>query len=369
MLSLFKRKPSLHIARRLLALAASHGVQEREIPRLFPGISYAALDTPQSVAKALTPAVVDSAAEMFGVRREYLEGLDEFLYFPFGSGRVPATESTREIVKVIVRSGFAWLDAPSTLRGPLAVLTADLVPDRHAGRMQRLVPVIVEPSGTELDGPVYRCRIFGGYFDWSDADQRIGLKALAWLVWNRLNKVVPLYQISEHELVGVLNWMAVPSAALLRPIITNPSLEDYVVPAGGLVSKESDELPKVEAFLESSGLLAQWDAAFTEKRRTAEAGEPGDEAVRPQELKAGAPAKPLGEKRAASEAIKSELKAVARGIWASEPMAKIVDVVGRIKAMPHLKGSALSESAIHKAIRSVAPPGASKPGRRPNKPA
>lgn len=367
MLSLFKRKPSQLVARRLVALAVAHGLREQEIPRLFAGIGYAQLDDLQSLARAITPAVVDSAAELFGVRREFVEGLDELVYLPLGSGRASAKESTQVLVDATARAVAATRHPSSLDRGPLAVLTADSAPDRLSGRRQRVVPVIIEPSGAEVDGPVYRCRVFGGYFDWNDSEQRIGLKALAWLVWRRLRKVVPLYQVSERDLVGVLNWIAVPSAVFTRSLVTDPSLEDYIeAPRSSAVARESDELPEVLAFLESSGLVARWDAAFAQESPAADASASAAETLL-QSPEAPAPARPPGGKREASEATKEALRVAARVIWTAEPEATKQSVVERLKAMPHLKGSAWSDSAIRKAISSVAPPGSDKPGRRPKK--
>lgn len=365
MFSWLKRKHEPLIGRRLIAVAVAHGLQPQEIPRLFPAIGYGDVGDPHQLVNAITPAVIDSAAALFGVRREFLEGLDDMAYFPFGSGRIPARESMSLVVDAVALAVSAWSELPPLARGPLAVLTDDATPDRLSGRVQRLVPIIIEPSGNELDGPVYRCQVFGGYMDWRNDDQRLGLKAVAWLVWHRLRKIVPIYRVSESELDDVMSGMAVPSVVFRRSILTNPSLEDFVMtPTSSGVAKETEELPEILAFLESSGLAARWDAAFAPKPpETDAAAGPAD--IDPEPNETPPPAKPRGGKREASEEIKNGWRAVARGIWASQPTATIAAVVRRLKAMPDLKGNAMSESAIHRAISSVAPEGASKPGRRP----
>ena len=271
------------------------------------------------------------------------------------------------VVDAVALAVSAWSEPSPLLRGPLAILTDDATPDRLSGRVQRLVPIIIEPSGTELDGPVYRCQVFGGYMDWRNDDQRLGLKAVAWLVWHRLRKIVPIYQVSASELDDVMSGMAVPSVVFQRSILTNPSLEDYVMtPASNGVAKESEELADILAFLESSGLPARWDAAFAPKPpETDAAAGPAD--IDPGPNETPPPAKPRGGKREASDEIKNDLRAAACGIWATQPTATIAAVVRQLKSIPNLKGSAMSESAIHKTISSVAPAGASKPGRRPKK--
>lgn len=367
MYSLFKRKPEPLVARRLLEVAVAHGLQPQGIPRLFPAIGYAHVDDPHQLIHAITPAVIDSAAALFGVRREFLEGLDDMAYFPFGSGRVPARESMSLVVDAVALAVSAWSELPPLARGPLAVLTDGATPDRLSGRVQRLVPITIEPSGTELDGPVYRCQVFGGYMDWRNDDQRLGLKAVAWLVWHRLRKIVPIYRVSESELDDIMSGMAVPSVVFQRSILTNPSLEDYVMtPTSSGVAKETEELPEILAFLESSGLAAHWDAAFAPKPPETDAAA-GSADTDPEPNETPPPAKPRGGKREASDEVKNDLRAAACGIWAAQPTATIIAVVRQLKSIPNLKGSALSESAIHKAISSVAPAGASKPGRRPKK--
>lgn len=366
MFSVFKRKPSQVVARRLVELTDAHGVRRQEIPRLFPSVGYAHLDDPQLLLAAITPAVVDSAAELFGVRREFLEGLDKLAYLPIGSGRAPAAESTRILVNALAHAVESHQEGGGWMRGPLAVLATSAALDRRSPHQQWLVPVIVEPSGAELEGPLYRCRIFGGYFDWADADQRIGLKALAWLVWHRLGKVVPLYPVTESYLVDTLSGETVPSVALLRSVITNPSLEDFIEEAGNsAVAKEVDELPEVLAFLESSGLRAHWDAVsinVTPATPVATTTDPGGEIDGPSAAKASTA---RNGKRGAAEATKGELRAAAQVIWAQDSSATIASVIRQLKTMSHLRGAARSDSAIHKAISSVAPVGASRPGRRP----
>lgn len=365
MFSLFKRKPEPLIARRLIEVAIAHGLQPQEIPRLFPAIGYGHIDDLHQLVHAITPAVIDSAAALFGVRREFLEGRDDMAYFPFGTGRAAASESMSLVVAAVALAVSAWSEPSPLLRGPLAILTDDENPDRLSGRKQRLVPIVIEPSGTELDSPVYRCQVFGGYMDWRNDDQRLGLKAVAWLIWHRLRKIVPIYRVSESELDDVMSGMSVPSVVFQRSILTNPSLEDYVMkPTSNSVARESEEIPDILAFIESGGLAARWDAAFAPKPPGTDAGaRPAD--IDPKSSETPPSAKPRGGKRDASDEIKNGWRAVARGIWASQPTATIAAVVRQLKSMPDLKGSAMSESAIHKAISSVAPEGANKPGRRP----
>ena len=56
----------------------------------------------------------------------------------------------------------------------------------------------------------------------------------------------------------------------------------------------------------------------------------------------------------------------AQTIWSQDKSLSIADVIRKIKAMPELKASYLTESAIRKHIKHLSPiPG--KPGRKPTK--
>jgi len=181
-------------ADRLLYLIGAHGIDRHQVPRLFPAIGYAQVQDRKVLLQGITPSVVDSAAQMFGVRSQWLEGLDDLVYEPAGSRHAPAAEIVRLLAAL---AASAFTRAPDVFRVPLCALTTQKKLDRTSGATQQLLPLLIEPTGVDLEGPVLRCRVFSCDFDWRDREQRLALKALVLLVWQRCDRVVPLYEVTE----------------------------------------------------------------------------------------------------------------------------------------------------------------------------
>jgi len=186
--------------------------------------------------------------------------------------------------------------------------------------------------------------------------------------------VLPLYEVKESDLIDIASGLAIPSMVFSRTVITSPSLEDFVETGeGSCVAKETDELPDVLAYLESSGLEAHWHAAFAALRKDV-ALDPGPatdpcDTPQPPSAPQPAPTERPG-KRQAQAANWVAILAAAQAVWAESPAVPYREMIGRLKSMPHLRAAGLSDSAIHKRLREIAPPEVrGKPGRKPKKPA
>ncbi len=154
---------------------------------------------------------------------------------------------------------------------------------------------------------------------------------------------------------------------LRKGVITNPSLEDFVLTAEqSKVAKETDELPAVFSYLEAEGLD---DSVFEtavqiSSNGTVEETVPKNlpDVVPPTEKVSSSG------KRQAQHDQWTVIVSAAQTIWAQEPTVTYTSIIQRLQRMPHLKASALGESAIRKHIRAVAPTEVrGKPGRKPKK--
>jgi hypothetical protein len=353
------------LARRFLHLFDAHNVDHSQIPRLIPGIAYGDLAPYRRLIDALTPAVVDATAQLFGVRRQWLECLDDLVLHPYWDHGDPKQVLTR-LAGVVA----ATLDAGNGLgRFPLRVLTTSMTLAPESSERQWLLPVIVEPVSDSEDCPAYRCQVSGDYYDWTDSQSRIELKAITWLAWHRLRITVPLFQVSHDEFDSIRGGMAVPTIILRSGLITEPSLEDFIqTPEESRVAKEADELPAVLGYLDAEGLRD-----FTVEILPPTAVMPS-EAVALQNSPAAVPEHEEPQRRSAPgkrEAQRTQWAAIvgaAQAIWSQDQSIDFADMIRRLKSMPHLKANALSDSAIHKHIRAAAPPEVrGKPGRKPFK--
>ena len=168
MFSLGKR-PNI-LVDRLTSVFAAHDIEATQIPRLLPSVQYKDLESPKTLLSAITPGVIDATAQIFGIRREWLEGLDDMMY------RVNWARGESKIVLSHLADAIA-------IRGkagnwfPLRVLTTSMKLERAGRHQQWLLPVIVETVDEVGETLVLRCHIFGNVYDWTNEVARMELKA------------------------------------------------------------------------------------------------------------------------------------------------------------------------------------------------
>lgn len=357
--SLVSRKSLTGISQRFLSVFAAHGVDQVHIPRWVPAIVYKDLQSESQLLAALTPQVLDETADLFGLHPGWLEGASDLVLMPVGERDNP--RALLDLIAAAVRaseaSGSGWNPAP------LRIITDVKSLLRGASHRQWLVLVIVQAIGDQGDGPVCRAQVYRYPFDWSNLEQRLQLKAITWLVHHHLKTVVPLYQVSTETLERVLAGQEIPSVALNRSVITDPSLDDYIHdPATSRVAKEVDELQQVLDLVDATGLR---DYQFQSPEPPI--AEQSSDLVQPDQAEQKPTPNPGG-KREAQKAQWHAITAAAKTLWVQFPETTIADMVARLKRLPHLKASALSDSAIQKHISQVAPEGVrGKPGRKPKK--
>lgn len=350
-------EPLVHIARRFLGVFEAHGIERAHIPRWMPAIRYEDLQSDTKLLPALTPEVLDTTAQLLGLEAAWLEGTSSLALRPEGERKHPRALMDRiaAAVHASEAAGSAWNPAPLRIVTDVETLRRD-TPDR-----QWLVLVIVQAVGVRGDEVAFRCQIHRYPFDWSHPEDRLELKAITWLVHNRLNTVVPLYCVQPDELDAILSGQAIPEVVLNRTIITDPSLDDYIHESStSRVAKEVDELDQVLDLLDTWGLR---DYPFRGPSTFI-----AEQAPQPVELPAAPPSpRPKeGGKRQAQQANWTTITGAAQTLWTHAPNTTIAGMIERLKQMPHLKAAALSDSAIHKHIKDVAPASVrGKPGRKP----
>ncbi len=253
-------------------------------------------------------------------------------------------------------------------RFPMRVLTTSMALTPDSSDRQWLLPVIVEPVSDSEDSPAYRCQVCGDYYDWTDSQSRIELKAITWLAWHRLRITVPLFRVSQDEFDRIRGGMAVPTIVLRSGLIAEPSLEDFIqTPEESRVAKEADELPAVLGYLDAEGLRDfAFDAPAVALTPVEEAAAPQSPAAMPEHEEPQRRSAPG--KREVQRAQWAAIVGAAQAMWSQDRTVDFAEMIRRLKSMPHLKANALSDSAIHKHIRVVAPPEVlGKPGRKPTK--
>lgn len=346
----------------------ANGLDVTVVPRLIPQLKFSDLLADDKLLKEITPEVIDATAQLFGVRSEWLQGLDDFPYQVAWSRGTPQNLLARLSDAIAPRG-------KERNHFPLRVLTTSMNLDRQGNHQQWLLPVIVETVDELGDTPIHRCHIFGNHYDWTNEAARLEIKALAWVVYHQLGSPVSLYQVTPKEMEKFMMGEAIPSVLWRKGLLSAPSLEDFALSKQESVqAKETDELAKLQEYLDVFG-LKEWRFEASLPSQT-----DSPEPAKLEEAKNATPATPekpapgtrmASGKRQTQQANWDAILASADTIWADQrqtkqPRSTYADMIQRLKAMPHLKASGLSDSAIHKKLRAIAPPEVrGKPGRKP----
>lgn len=341
------------VPKRFVSLFQEHGIEVAQIPRLVPSLRLDDLSTPQNLLSALTPEIIDQVANLFGIRSQWLEGVDDEIYEYLGTYNEPA-ELLKHLSKVS--------RMPEGRRSfPLRVLSTKKCLDRTQDEHQVLVPVLVEPI-TELgDKVIYRYFVYRDGFDWNHSKARLELKAIARIIFTRLGTPIPLFETSENDIEEVLAGRKAPGGLMRGAPVTNPSLEDYALSSKeSAVAKETQELDDVLGYIEAHGLK---DFSFDDD--TAEEA-PITSLEASEAMEISESTGQAQQRRQGQNDLWAPLLHASQAIWAQDSQLPIAEVVRRLKRMRHLKASAYTDSAIHKRIKPLAPDGIrGKPGRKP----
>lgn len=231
-------------AQRFLELFEAHGVAATQIQQFLPQLTFDKVQRPESLMPSLTNEVLDQAAKLFGVRREWLEGVDDKIYDCFICYKSPEW-FFQELQKVRHRSdGF-----------PVRAFTCVEHLDYRGDREQLIAVVLVEKMCEIGEQEIFRYIINGGEWDWGYAPARIQLKAMVRVVDRVYGSPVPLYRAKRSVVEEIYNGKRVPREFMRGSPLTNPSLEDYACSSREHAqAKECDELPFVLEYINEHNL-------------------------------------------------------------------------------------------------------------------
>ena len=257
MLSSFLRKltgrpqPSSvqNVTDRFLYLFREHGVIDSQIPLLLPEVGLDDLQSSSRLLSVLTPPVLDKAASLFGVRTAWLRGVDDQIYEYLAIYKEPR-RLLSHLSNLVGRCG-----KDTSFGTPLRILTTSMSLDKGSGLSPMLLPVLVEEVGSVDDEPVYRFHIYRDGYTWDHSLGRIMLKAIAHIALTKWGLTTPLFEVSHEAMDEIVEGRRIPWESLDRCLISNPSLEDFIMtPEGSGVAKETEELPAVLAYVAANHL-------------------------------------------------------------------------------------------------------------------
>jgi hypothetical protein len=339
------------VVSRFLQVFRDHGMMETQIPNFLPQVSLSAISSSPELLKALTPDVLEQAAKLFGIRRQWLEGVGEQIYDGQYCHQEP--EYFFEYIAALNLHNFAF-----------RILTTHRHLDRHNSQDQRLVLVVVERITNFGEQEINRYHLFLDNWRWNYAPTRIEIKSLARIIHRQLLKPIPIFQVSHHDMDKLEAGRLIPHNLVNGCMYPDPSLEDYALSQQeSCIAKEIDELPRVQEYIKEHQLGKLVRELFTRPAKQGQLCE-----IPKPAPAAPVPGKEPGKRARTDEAIWKPIRTIAQTWWAKEGDALgIAEAVRRVKELPHLQAAHLSDSAIRKQIDKLAPPRVRKPGRRPNK--
>lgn len=345
------KNPVNLIAGRFIRVFEDHGVPASQIPRLLPQIQFSDLKSEDTLLLKINGEVLDHAAQLFGIRRQWLEGIDDQIYEVHCCYKFP-NEFFSDLASFCHRKDTG-------LYLPVRVFTTRDHLDYTNKEKQPLALILVEQFAILNDKKIFRYRVFNDEWNWSNVSARIQVKAMTRLISTVLHVPVPLYVIEPNEMEALYNGTIVPHQLIGNRWISDPSLEDYAV-ANSHVGKEQDELPAVMEYIEEY----QLKNLITEDQGKCvpilqESGNSSIQSAKP--IKAHG----SGKRAKNQEDVWMPARKEAQKLWYEDDSLSISEVIRSIKANPNLKASELTESAIRKKIADLAPENIrGKPGRK-----
>lgn len=231
------------VAQRFIQIFRDHGVSPAQIPRFIPEITLEKLVDSNSLLSALTPGVLDKTAELFQIRREWLDGMGGKIYKGNWCYKHPE----------VFFDDIAKLNMDATLWPVIAFCKDDKLNYRK-NREQPLVLATVERIATIGDREIDRYHIYGDGWIWNYFKCRIQIKAMLRVLHELHGTVVPLFPVGAKLLKEIEAGWRVPRHFYMRRS-RRAFLEDFSMSSGeSHVAKETEELPLVERYIRAYNL-------------------------------------------------------------------------------------------------------------------
>lgn len=238
-------RQSTAVAQRFVQLFEAHGVAVNQIQHFLPEITLDKIKCRDSLLGSLTHEVLDRAAQLFRVRRCWLDGVDDQVY---------ECRSCYKAPERFFQDLEEWTDCNSP-DVPVRAICSRRSLDFSSSRPQPLVIVLVHKLRELGDLDIERYCVYTDGLDWSHAGCRIQIKAMIRIINERLHRPVPLYVARSKQIEQLNRGELVPRNLLRGPFLTEPSLEDYSMASDeSAVAKECEELPDVLEYISVRGL-------------------------------------------------------------------------------------------------------------------
>lgn len=217
---------------RFFQVFREHGVEASQIPRLLPQLRLDDLKSERSLLAVLDHDLLEKTAKLFGVRIEWLEGVDDVIYEYHSCYKQPEI-----FFETLTKMRWSFLHAP------VRAIVSDIDLDYRRGGVQPIALVFLDEVAQIGEETIYRYRVESGEWNWEHSPCRLQLKAMARLAFKKWRIVIPIFVVKYSILEAICENKLIPATYLDGCLSTNPSLEDFALARQESgVAKEEDEL-------------------------------------------------------------------------------------------------------------------------------
>lgn len=345
-----KVNPVNLIYQRFFQIFEDHGVAVSQIPQLLPQIRLSDLRSEDALLQALNHEALEQTTQLFGIRRQWLEGVDDRIYESHNCYKHPEIFFKEFAVFCHRKDNGRYL--------PVRAFTACKNLDYTDSVYQPVALVLVDQITALDDKDIFRYRVFNDVWNWGYAPTRIQVKAMIHLISITIDEPIPLHVIEPDQIEALYESSIFPGRLIGGRYMTNPTLNDYTTP-GYCNSKEIDEFPEVLKYIEAHGLR---DLITKEQWKYTQSSQ--DSEILPDQSEKTRKPRKSGKRESNNQQLWEPVREIVRAWWAEEGNTlTISEAVRRIKQIDYLKASKLKENTIHKHIADLAP--SHKSGCRP----
>ena len=336
-----KINPVNFIPQRFILAFKDHGIVASQIPRLLPQIQLSDLKSENTLLQVLNYEILEQTAQLLGIRRQWLEGVNDQIYELHSCYKEPAV-FFNDLISFCHRKD-------TSLFLPVRAFTTGKGLDFTGKKYQPLALVLSEQIATLDDIDIFRYHVFNDEWDWSYAPARIQVKAMIRLVSFVIDIQIPLYVIEPNDIDLLFGRSIIPRRLIGYRQITDPSPDNFTK-TDCPTSKEVDELPEVLKYIEEHqlrGLITkeQWKSIQSSQ----------DSEISPRQSGKIHKYKRSGKRERNNQQLWEPVREIARAWWAKEgDDLTISEAARRIKELKHLKASGLKPNTIHKHIADLA---------------
>ncbi|ATX79135.1 hypothetical protein Ga0123461_0709 [Mariprofundus aestuarium] len=244
--------------RRFVQLFEAHGVARTQIPRFLKNhgveISYEDINTDSSLLKRLDEEMLEKSCEIFGVRREWLDGVDDRIY-----PRVGFYKNLSEFTELM-----SQLQTQSDDIDLIAIKSPKNKLDKNSDSFNSPIALVIKIEiGWLGDTPIYRYIPCDDEWNWGYCKARFELKGLALFAWQFRNVVFGCH-MPQNTINNIIHGVTFPGPEIEAAGHKGHFRLDYMIftEDESCAADDPEEALKVREYLSDTGDIKNYESKY-----------------------------------------------------------------------------------------------------------